>query len=499
MEPIIGGCSVKFERYRKEHKKQFTALLLACTIMVTAVAATLLTPTAVAADLVISLGASNSRATPQQLRAGVGEPLYRIEDQYGTVWGVTNEVDIFKVSYENGSHEVTVAGKNNDKVIAPGTENTYTFALKNTNIGNLDYKVVVEAWFDGLDGTGKVIPVEAKLQGHYGWLVGNETTYRPVLELNGAEESAVLTGGTHAMYTLQWQWPFEHDLNGDGNIDDGDALDTWLATQDEEISLSIRITVLSTYYGSSAGGSGGGEEELPMTAPIPAMLNAVDHYAYLYGFHDGTIRPEADVTRAQVAAIFYRLLKTDIRNTYYSTDCDYPDVAEDAWYRTEISTLTAAGVFEGYSDGYFRGEQVMTRAEMAAVLARLSGLTISDEGRTAFKDIDGHWAQAEIETIEDCNWIEGYGDGTFRPDDTCSRAETATMINRMLHRNPRETEDLLPQMKTWPDNADPSAWYYLAMQEASNSHDYERLLGTRSKWIELIENPWEDAYHPERQ
>ena len=480
---------MKFERYRKEHKKQFTALLLSCTIMVTAVAATLLTPTAVAANLVIPLGASNSRATPQQLRAGVGEPLYRIEDQYGTVWGVTNEVDIFKVSYENGSHEVTVAGKNNDKVIAPGTENTYTFALKNTNIGNLDYKVVVEAWFDGLDGTGKVIPVEAKLQGHYGWLVGNETTYRPVLELNGAEESAVLTGGTHAMYTLQWQWPFEHDLNGDGNIDDGDELDTWLATQNEEFSLSIRITVLSTYHGAS----------LPQVVPAPSILNDRDHYAYLYGFHDGTIRPDADITRAQVAAIFFRLLEPEVRAANLTDDCDYPDVPEDAWYRTEAATITSLGLMQGYTDGNFCGEQPITRGELSAVLARMSGKEIKNDGSTKFKDIKDHWAEAEIRTIEDFNWILGYGDGTFRPDDSTSRAETATMINRMLHRTPEYPSDLLDTMKTWPDNADAEAWYYLAMQEASNSHSFVRLMGTREKWVALVENPWEDEYQVEKQ
>ena len=265
---------MKFERHKKENRKQFTALMLACTIVITAVAAGLLSATAIAADTVIYLGSGGSAATTAQLRTGT-DTRYQIEDQYGTVWGSDTEIEIFKVSYENGSGDVTVAGQNNEKVIAPGTENTYSFALKNQFGGTLDYKMVVEAYVTGLDGTGKTLPVEARLRGHQSWLVGGEEEYRPVLELHEAEEAAVLKGKQHAMYTLQWRWPFEQDLNGDGNIDDGDALDTWLASREQDVSLTIRITVLSAYH---SGNGGSGAADLPQVAPIPPMLNATDLY-----------------------------------------------------------------------------------------------------------------------------------------------------------------------------------------------------------------------------
>lgn len=495
---------MKFDRYKKEHRKQFTALLLACTIMVTAVAAGLLSSTAVAADLTINLSAANGLATYSHLRAGP-PTRYQVETVYpaNSIWGAEEKVDIFKVSYENGNQEVTVAGKGGQKVIAPGTGNKYTFAVKNVAGGILDYRLTVLATFKRADGTELTCPVEAKLQGHQGWMLGDADTYRPVLELNGLRESAVLRSNSHAFYTLEWRWPFEQDIDGDGNYDDGNALDTWVATQDQPVALTLELIVDSTYHYGLGPALGGGEEvleeELPLTGVVPPMLNAVDHYAYLYGFKDGTIRPDADVTRAQVAAIFYRLLREDIRQQYYSEDCPYPDVAEDAWFREEISTLTNAGIFYGYDDGLFRGGQPMTRAELSAVLARLSQTDIIDGRYTGFEDIRGHWAENEIKTIEGFNWIQGYEDGTFRPDANCTRAEIATMINRMLHRTPYYAEDLLSTMKKWPDNADPAKWYYLAMQEASNSHSYERLLGTREKWIAMISNPWQNDYQVERQ
>lgn len=478
---------MKQQKDNREVKKTVMALLLICTIMISGLAVGVLAPTAVAADLIIDLSKENGLATAAQLGAG-GPARFEIVDQYDQVWGTDTEVEIFRSSYENDHHEITVAGENNEKVIAPGTENTYTFALRNNYGGYADYKVVVEAFFTGLEGTGKVIPVHARLKGSQGWLLGGENEYCPVLELDGVEESGVLIDGKHAMYTLDWQWPFEQDLNGDGNVDDGDALDTWLASQEQDISLTIRITTLAVYRDAPDG------PDLPQTTPVPDMLDSDGHYAYLFGYEDGTIRPEAEVTRAQAAAIFFRLLKNDVRQMYLTDKCDYTDVAEDAWYRTEVSTLTEAGIVKGYSDGTYRGEQFVTRAELAVMLARLSERTIVEDTKTELKDIKDHWAEPEIRTVEDFSWVRGYEDGTFRPDQPITRAEAATMLNRMLHRLPEEHSDLLDRMNTWPDNADPEAWYYLAIQEATNSHSYARLLGTREKWIAFIDNPWESSY-----
>ena len=469
----------EYKPIEKRHPGRIVlSLVVVCALVVTVLVSGVLFSTAIAADMIIEVGEHNGQATAAQLGSGWGYLPYGVEDAYGVLWGTETQVDIFKSSYKNGRQEITVAGKNNEKVIAPGTENTYTFALKNTDDGWMDYKVMVEAFFTGLDGTGKTIPVQARLQGQ-SWLVGSETEYRPVLELDGVEESSILRPKSHTTYTLQWQWPFEQDLNGDGFIDDGDALDTWLANQSNDVSLTIRITVLSAYHF---------HEVTPVPAPVPERLNGIDHLAYLYGFTDGTIRPEANITRAEVAAIFYRLLKDNVRRVFETNVCRYPDVPANAWYRVEAATLTNMGIFEGKPDGLFHGADIITRGEMAAILARISGQKISAEGKTKFPDIQGHWAEAEIMTIEDFNWIEGYPNGNFGPDDPITRAETATMINRMLHRMPEKVADLLPEdMIIWPDNQNTKAWYYLAVQEASNSHTYTRLLGTREKWTSVLD------------
>lgn len=452
-----------------------TVLLIVCALVLGVLVSGLVTLTAVAADAIIDVGARNGVATRAQVRAMPTNPYFAIEDQYGVIWGTDTQVDIFKYQYENGDGKITVAGKNNRKVIAPGTENTYTFAIRNINEGNLDYKVIVEAWFTGLPG-GVSIPVEVKLQGQE-WLVGSEIEYRPVTEMAYVEESAVLYPYGHNIYTLQWRWPFEQDLNGDGNVDDGDALDTWLATQDSDVALSIRITTLSSYH----------LDDKLIPVPVPGLLDPFNHWSYLYGYEDGTIRPNDEITRAEVAAIFYRLLKTEIRDQYTGITCSYKDVDQSDWFYKEVSVLTALRILEGYPDGTFRGDETITRAEMAAILQRISQQELAKGNRSNFRDIDDHWAEQEIMAVEDYRWIEGRNEHTFAPDDLLTRAETAAMVNRMMHRLPESEEDLLPQdMILWPDNMDKEAWYWLDIQEASNYHEYIRLMGTREKWTRVL-------------
>lgn len=454
------------------------SLLLVCVMVVTILVCGVLFPTAIAADLIFEVGNEkiSSPATAAQLSAVLdANNPYAIEDEYGVVWGEQTQVDIFRSTYENGNHEITVAGRNNSKVIAPGTENTYSFAIRNSRYGAVDYKVMVEAFFTGLDGTDKVIPLYANLQGN-SWMLGGEGEMRPVLELDGLEESATLGVNEHAAYTLRWQWPFEQDLDGDGSVDDGDALDTWLANQGD-VALTIRITVLHTFRPI---------QYPPISDPVPPIFDNTHHPAYIYGFTDGTIRPLSLVTRAEVAAMIYRLINEETRELNRTDECKYPDVPEMIWYRIEATTLTKMGIFEGYPDGLFHGLNHLTRGEMAALLCRLSGIEVAHDGKTKFPDIEGHWAQNYIMAIEDKNWIEGYPNGNFGPNDLITRAEVATMLNRMLHRLPEELSDLHEDMLTWPDNMDTEEWYYIAMQEASNSHTYQRMLGTREKWIVLM-------------
>ncbi len=205
-------------------------------------------------------------------------------------------------------------------------------------------------------------------------------------------------------------------------------------------------------------------------------LNTDDHFAYIIGYPDGTVQPNGQITRAEATTIFFRLLTEESRSANLTKTNGYTDVASDAWYNTAVSTMTKAGIVDGYPDGTFRPDAPITRAEMAKIISLFAKL---DKSESRFSDIAGHWAEAYIKLAAGNGWIAGYPDGTFGPQRNITRAETATMINRVLDRVPSEESHLLSRgvMQIWPD-ANPGDWFYLAMQEATNSHDYER----NAKW-----------------
>ena len=209
------------------------------------------------------------------------------------------------------------------------------------------------------------------------------------------------------------------------------------------------------------------------TIEIPDKdLNTDDHFAYIIGYPDGTVQPNGQITRAEATTIFFRLLTDESREANLTRTNRYADVAADAWYNTAVSTMTKAGIVDGYPDGTFRPDAPITRAEMAKIISLFAKL---DKSESRFSDIAGHWAEAYIRLAAGNGWIEGYPDGTFGPQRNITRAETATMINRVLDRVPSEESRLLSRdvMQIWPDS-NPSDWFYLAMQEATNSHDYKR-------------------------
>ena len=209
------------------------------------------------------------------------------------------------------------------------------------------------------------------------------------------------------------------------------------------------------------------------TVEIPDKdLNTDDHFAYIIGYPDGTVQPNGQITRAEATTIFFRLLTDESRDANLTRTNNYADVAADAWYNTAVSTMTKAGIVDGYPDGTFRPDAPITRAEMAKIISLFAKL---DKSESRFSDIAGHWAEAYIRLAAGNGWIEGYPDGTFGPQRNITRAETATMINRVLDRVPSEESRLLSRdvMQIWPDS-NPSDWFYLAMQEATNSHDYKR-------------------------
>ena len=215
-------------------------------------------------------------------------------------------------------------------------------------------------------------------------------------------------------------------------------------------------------------------------------LNTTDHFAYIVGYGNGEVRPQNNITRAEVATIFFRLLTDDVRDENLTKTNRYSDVAATSWYNTAVSTLSSMGIITGYPDGTFHPNAAITRAEFAAIAARFD----NDGDKTAakFSDIATHWAKDEISIAYNNGWITGYPDGTFGPQRDITCAETMTLVNRVLNRQPETEDDLLPNMTVWTDNANPKAWYYLAVQEATNSHYYEFKTNSQyEKWTALRE------------
>ena len=213
-------------------------------------------------------------------------------------------------------------------------------------------------------------------------------------------------------------------------------------------------------------------------------LNTADHFAYVQGYPDGTVKPAGNITRAETAAILFRLMDDASRKTYYSTKSGFRDVASGSWYNTYVATLNNAGVITDSSNGYFRPNEAITRAELAAMLAKFSETT---SAANYFNDVSAkYWAANAIAICAKLGWITGYPDGTFRPDKNVTRAELMAMINRATGRAPKSADAFLPGMKTWIDNTS-DKWYYLDVQEATNSHSYT-VKGSET-WTALTSDP----------
>ena len=250
------------------------------------------------------------------------------------------------------------------------------------------------------------------------------------------------------------------------------------------------IYTYKRHHSSSDGGNGDGKKEEKPTVEIKdddaLGLNNTDHFAYIVGYGNGEVRPQNSITRAEVAAIFFRLLEDDVRDANYTRQNKFTDVSNDAWYCSAVSTLSAMGIISGYPDATFRPNASITRAEFAAIATRFD--VNGDKTPASFNDIAGHWAKDEIAVAANNGWVNGYEDGSFRPQNKITRAETMSLVNRVLNRKPETAEDLLENMTKWTDNADTNAWYYLAVQEATNSHYYEYKENSQyEKWTELRE------------
>lgn len=218
----------------------------------------------------------------------------------------------------------------------------------------------------------------------------------------------------------------------------------------------------------------------------PDLLNDSDHFAYVIGYMDGNVRPYGLISRAETTTIFFRLLKDSVRDGNLLTSNTYTDVADDYWANTAISTMTGLGIVQGRSTTTFDPKAPITRAQFAAICARFD--TGKSSGEQTFSDIQGHWAEKYIERAAELGWIKGFEDGTFRPDAYITRAQAMTMINRVLNRIPEDESDLLPGMNVWPD-CNPGNWFYLTVQEATNSHDFKHKAGSYETWTGMNKDP----------
>ncbi len=266
-----------------------------------------------------------------------------------------------------------------------------------------------------------------------------------------------------------------------------DTADEYTPVNEDTKDVALKA---ATKKAPSPGGSGGGHRPSnpPVTIPddVPTGLNGKDHYAYVVGYPDGMVYPQKNITRAEVATIFFRLLEDETREANMTKSNGYNDMKDGAWYTCAVSTLSKMGIIKGYEDGSFKPDASISRAEFAAIAARFD--PDGDTTPATFSDVSSHWAKDEISIAANHGWIKGYEDGSFKPDQKITRAETMTLVNRVLKRLPETKDDLHKDMKTWPDNQNESAWFYLAVQEATNSH-YQNLKkdGTHEKWESMRE------------
>lgn len=236
------------------------------------------------------------------------------------------------------------------------------------------------------------------------------------------------------------------------------------------------------------------------TPPTPPLLNTADHFAYIIGYPEGDVRPGGNITRAEVATIYFRMLTDEARNQFWSTDNTYTDVSSSDWFNNAVSTLSRMGIIMGYDDGTFQPNANITRAEFAAIAVRFFDTSNTKVTADAFSDISGHWAEQYINIAKSLGLVNGYTDGTYLPNNDITRAESMKLVNNTLKRTP-SVDSLITGMIEWPDNADKTVWYYADVQEATNSHTFETGSDGFERWTKILEvrdwaafeKAWSDA------
>ncbi len=273
------------------------------------------------------------------------------------------------------------------------------------------------------------------------------------VKMNGNYTVAPVQTTSQSRYTFSgWR------INGVGDI----------VTEIKDIQQDVKL--IGVWTRRSSGGGGSSRPTVDIPDDVPTGLNGDDHFAYIVGYPNGNVEPNGNITRAEVATIFFRLLTEEVRTANSTQSNSLSDVTRGQWFNHAVSTLSSMGIVKGHNDGTFAPNAPITRAEFAAIAARFDDKNTDMSSK--FTDIASHWAKNEIGIAANKGWINGYPDGTFRPNQYITRAEAMTLVNRVLNRLPENSSDLLDSMIKWPDNSDASAWYYLAVQEATNSHAY---------------------------
>lgn len=399
----------------------------------------------------------------------------KFESQHGysTEGTFTAIAKVMPVHPEINSYAAEVDESSDNNTNTPGTDNAKTF----TGTVNLKTGETRAFNFSAGKGVADVLDPDTYYEVRVSEVEGNlsKVTYdttKYILKFATDENSEVLSDIIRI-------WTGEDIAEGDGKK----------PVKVDKITFQ-NIYTYKRHHSSSDSGNGGGKKEEKPTVEIKdddaLGLNNTDHFAYIVGYGNGEVRPQNSITRAEVAAIFFRLLEDDVRDANYTRQNKFTDVSNDAWYCSAVSTLSAMGIISGYPDATFRPNASITRAEFAAIATRFD--VNGDKTPASFNDIAGHWAKDEIAVAANNGWVNGYEDGSFRPQNKITRAETMSLVNRVLNRKPETAEDLLENMTKWTDNADTNAWYYLAVQEATNSHYYEYKENSQyEKWTELRE------------
>ena len=412
---------------------------------------------------------------------------------------ITIKIDTYLKQYEDvyGDHTGEGTTKTTYKVFWNGT--AWTFDKEKLPLVVFDVKCdtpaapnaptedELKALFDG-----KVFVECVEKSWHptyaYGLLAGGYTVTGPVKGTDGEYTCTVTLLASAYLAEYNGDVTDKHDLasyQGDEAITLKWTGSEW-AVIEGELPVTFDV-VCATWY----------PPYIPPTEPsepdyTPSWLNTTDHVSYIIGYEDGTVKPGAGITRAEVATIFFRLLTDGARERFWCETNAYSDVAAGSWYNIAVSTLSNMGILGGYEDGTFRPNASITRAEFAKI-----AVSFFDWGSVhavnGFSDVrDSAWYANYVAVAAELGLIEGYGGSVFRPEATITRAEACTIINRTLGRTP-DADHLLPasQMNTWPDNDDPGVWYYAQIQEATNSHDY-RWLGDIEQWTaKLAEPDWD--------